>query len=117
MRPRVLRRRLLLAGLGGVLAAATLGTGVAKADPAEDFAFLAALDYFGVSVADEAEAIDIAHSICGALDNGLSPTTVARMGMDHGATRYEAEVIVGVSVGAYCNEYLDALPTGKAGRR
>lgn len=32
MRPRVLRRRLILAGFGGMLAAATITTGVAKAD-------------------------------------------------------------------------------------
>lgn len=32
MRPRVLRRRLILAGLGGMIAAATITTGIAKAD-------------------------------------------------------------------------------------
>jgi hypothetical protein len=44
MRPRTLRRRLILAGLGGVLAAATITTGVAKAEPAvgcqDDFWFV-----------------------------------------------------------------------------
>jgi hypothetical protein len=33
MRPKTLRRRLILAGLGGCIAAATITTGVAKADP------------------------------------------------------------------------------------
>lgn len=32
MRPRILRRRLILAGLGAILAGSIIGTGVAKAD-------------------------------------------------------------------------------------
>jgi hypothetical protein len=37
MRPRVLRRRLILAGLGGMLAAATITMNVARADTLDDY--------------------------------------------------------------------------------
>jgi hypothetical protein len=41
MRPRVLRRRLLLAGVGAILAGACIGAGIARADPADLVAWAA----------------------------------------------------------------------------
>lgn len=62
----MLRRRLVLAGLGGMIAAATITTGVAKADPALDY--LTALTNSGMTVYNTTAALNTGYAICSALD-------------------------------------------------
>jgi len=75
MRPRVLRRRLILAGLGGCLAAATITTQVAKAD--DDTDYLQALNNSGLTVYDTGEAIATGHTICTMLQTANGNTVAA----------------------------------------
>lgn len=117
MRPRALRRRLLLGGLGGCIAAASITTGVAKADLAEDVAFITTLDVFGIDYDNsEADAIALGHSICDALAAGHTPATIARVGQrDGGYSKIDSEHVVGAAIGAYCDEFgpLIGMPSGR----
>lgn len=66
MRPRRVRRLLALAAFGAVAAGATIGTGIAKADPALDY--LTALTNSGMTVYNTTAALNTGYAICTALD-------------------------------------------------
>lgn len=91
MRPRVLRRRLGLAFLGAILAGAVLGTGVAKADPVDDY------------------VLTYAPAVCSTLDK--YPTVGGVEGIlqviiqDDGFTPYQAGQIIGRAVIGWCPEH------------
>lgn len=76
MRPSTLRRRLALAGLGAILAGATLGTGIAKATPESDF--FDALMAGGITIFDAGVAVDRGYGICAAFDEGANGEAVAQ---------------------------------------
>lgn len=65
MRPRALRRRLLLVGVGGCIAAFALTNAVAKADDGTDY--LQALNSSGLLVYNAGEAIATGNEICSML--------------------------------------------------
>lgn len=95
MRPRTLRRRLALAAFGAILAGATLGTGIAKADPIANYA-----------------AIN-AGPICSVLDQ--FPTIAGVTGIiqrvieDSGFSPYDAGSVIATAVIAHCPEHLPVL--------
>jgi hypothetical protein len=100
MRPRVLRRRLILAGLGGMLAAAIITTGVAKAD----------------GVLSDTEAAYVMAYGAGAVCPTIAeyPSMAGVMGvaqgiMADGFTADSAVDIINASVAAYCDRYRPLL--------
>lgn len=88
MRPRVLRRRLALAGFGAILAGAVLGTGVAKADAVDN--------YIAIHAANVCQLLDDAPRLTTV--SGLFNAIETDTGWD---TDTAARVIV-ASVGDYC---------------
>lgn len=100
MRPRALRRRLALAGVAGMVAAATVTTAVARAD--------------GALSATEAEYV-ATHGqflVCQALDGYASPATVVvavQAVMGDGLTPGNAVDVVNASVLAYCPDHWPLL--------
>jgi hypothetical protein len=74
VRPRVLRRRLALAGLGAILAGATIGTGIAKADSGELVTWAQNNGYVGTT-----QSIIIRGSlVCADLSMGLNGEQAAQ---------------------------------------
>jgi hypothetical protein len=104
VRPRTLRRRLALVGLGAIVAAAFVG-GIARADTLDN-AYLQTLDHFGVYYVSDAAAIELGHIICSGLDSGQTPHEIVMIGRRSGAYSLgDAEYIVGAAIGAYCDQY------------
>lgn len=102
MRPRALRRKILLAGFGAVLAGAMLGTGVAKAD-AHDDAFIAALDEQGITASSATDLITNGHTVCEYRDHGYTEAdTAAVVISETQLTAYDAGYFVGAAEAAYC---------------
>lgn len=95
MRPRALRRRLTLAAFGAILAGATIGTGIAKADPQQNYA-----------------AIN-AGPICSVLDDypSIAGVTGVLQGVqnDSGFTPYQAGQSVAEAVIGWCPRHLALL--------
>lgn len=95
MRPRTLRRRLALAGFGAILAGATLGTGIAQAEPVDNYA-----------------AIN-AGPICSTLDD--YPTIAGVTGLlqgvmaDSGFGPYDAGRTIATAVVGWCPRNLPVL--------
>jgi hypothetical protein len=100
MRPKALRRRLILAGFGGVLAAATITTGVAKADGELSNAEAAYVIAFGgtaicpviAQFPSEAGVLGIAQ---GVMEDGFPPDSSVD--------------IINASVAAYCPQWFPLL--------
>jgi len=106
MRPRALRRRLGLVFLGALIAGAVLGTGIARANPLDDY------------------VIDNAATVCSLLSE--YPSTAGVEGIvialhDKGLTAQEAGEVVGRSVVGWCPEFAPIInlfiakwaPTGR----
>jgi len=94
MRPRALRRRLALVGLGGILAAAVLGTGIARANPLDEY------------------VIDNAATVCSLLDDYPSVSGVEGLVIalhDEGFTGEEAGEIIGRSVVGFCPRHMTEI--------
>jgi len=90
MRPRALRRRLGLAFLGALIAGAVLGTGIARANPLDDY------------------VVDNAATVCSLLDDYPSVSGVEGIVIalhDKGFTGEEAGEIIGRSVVGWCPEH------------
>ncbi|QBI96032.1 hypothetical protein SEA_MISSDAISY_52 [Mycobacterium phage MissDaisy] len=112
MSKNLTRRLLALAGLGGLVA----GAAIYSASPSEatsmDDLFIAALQAEGVPYYDNPDgAIELAHTVCDALDAGVGigtvTLTVAQSG-DGYWTVEQAGYFVGASIGAYCIEHAPA---------
>src|SRR5690606_30639802 len=100
MRPRVLRRNLALAGIGAVLAGATIGTGIARADGVitnVEAAYIAA--YGATAVCPTIDAFPDA-SVAAAVMEGSH---------DDGFTYANAVDIINVSVQEYCPRHWPLL--------
>lgn len=95
MRPRTLRRRLILAGFGGMLVAGIATTGVARADSVDEY------------------TITNAAAICQFLDQNPGVTGVetalAEIILEDGFTPYQGGTIVGRAVFGSCPEHVPAL--------
>jgi Protein of unknown function (DUF732) len=74
MRPRRVRRLLCAMTFGAVLAGATIGTGIAKAD---DLTFIQALNNHGIIVYDASIAVGWGHAICLALNQATGDVVAA----------------------------------------
>lgn len=78
----------------------------ADAMPPED-AYIATLDYFGIYYSSEPAAIEAGYASCNALDSGMSPAAVVRIGQTAGGySRIDAERIVGAAIGALCPRHM-----------
>lgn len=80
-------------------------TPIVHADTIGDVAYISTLDYFGVEYGDTAIAIETGHTICDALDAGLTPDGVVRIGQRAGWTGLDAAHIVGAAIGSYCPKF------------
>ena len=83
MRPRTYRRAMPLATFGAILAGATIGTGLAKAD----------------------NPVQTATAICVALDRNPTVAEVMRIGTilaDNGLTFRQAGFVIGSAVAEFC---------------
>ncbi len=91
-------------GLLGSLAVAP----TAQADPNDD-AFIAALEAKGITYESRQTAINSGHLVCHELDLGQTPEQVANdvLNSSH-LDGYHAGYFVGVSIRAYCPNYVAA---------
>ncbi|QIG61829.1 hypothetical protein SEA_EPONINE_56 [Mycobacterium phage Eponine] len=106
------RRLLALAGLGGLVAGAAIyGASPSSATTMDDL-FIAALNKEGVPYNNNpAGAVDLAHTVCHALDMGVGLGTVMLTIVQAGDgywTVEQAGSFVGASIGAYCIEHAPA---------
>lgn len=83
MRPRQLRRRLVLSGVAlPVLAfAATLGVAEAQADPnsGREWEFVKSLDVYGIGYTSEQGVIAAGYAVCGYMKAGFSEAATVDM--------------------------------------
>lgn len=115
VRPRVLKRRLALTGLGAIAAAGMLVMPPsAHAGPNEDRAFIQTLDHFAVPYSTVPKVIDAGHAVCDGIDGGLTPIGVMSIAMRAGFGQTDAAHLVGAAIGAYCNEYAYLLDPAQA---
>lgn len=112
VRPRVLRRNLFLAGLGGVIAAASITTGVAKADSGDLVAWAYSNGFTGspavIATRGALVCADLASGFNGeqaAVDLWLNTGIVALV---------DAQRFVIASVEQLCPEYDHRTPAGEA---
>lgn len=106
MRPRQLKYRLWGLTVLAVLLITGIGVSArAAADPVDDYAYLTTLDHFQVFYSSDEAAISVGHSVCDALDVGLTVTNIAMIAVRAGYTPSEGGYIVGAAIGAYCDEY------------
>lgn len=115
MRPRQLRRQLTLTFVAVTIIGSALGTGIAKADPVSDTAYLSTLDHFAVPYSTEGAVIDAGHAICDAFDSGLTFRRVGAIAMSSGFTAEDAGHLIGAAVGSYCDQYIPLLRGEAAG--
>lgn len=113
MRPRQLRRRLLLWGAACVVVGALLGTGiaVAAADPStvEEWAFIATLDAQGITYASPDQAVAGGMAVCSYRDLGFSEmSTVLMVERNSGLSPFDAGYLVGAAEAAFCPWYSSA---------
>lgn len=97
-------RRLAFA-FAAILAGFTLGTGVAQATPAEDYAYIRTLDQFGIYYSSEPAAIAAGESVCDALDAGLTVDEIGGIAVNEGVGARDAYIIIGAAIGSYCDEH------------
>lgn len=76
MRPKRLRRLLMLAGLGAVIAGAFIGTGVAHAD---SMGYLNALESHGITVYSPGDEVAAGYRICNELNIATGDVVAARV--------------------------------------
>ncbi|HTI78345.1 MAG TPA: DUF732 domain-containing protein [Mycobacterium sp.] len=94
----------LVAGALGLAAVATAGT--AGAVSSTDDSFLTEISSEGISYDSPKAAIQNAHAVCSALDNGADPVDVGQDILDNtDLTTHQAAVFVVNSVTTYCAEY------------
>jgi Protein of unknown function (DUF732) len=87
-------------------AAALLCAAPAAADPTDD-AFVAALAKNGIAMSDRNAAVSMAHTVCAGFDKGEASTAQAmRIVKDTDLSPKQAGYFVGVSVAAYCPQYM-----------
>jgi hypothetical protein len=88
-------------------AAALQSAAPASADPNDD-AFVSALAKDGIAVADPNTTIGMAHTVCAGFDNNEKSSVLAmRLKKDYaGLSLKQASYFVGVSVSAYCPQYI-----------
>jgi hypothetical protein len=94
VRPRALRRRLTLAAFGAILAGATLGTGIAKADVITDY------------------ALKDAAGICAMLDQDPNTDGLKAVGaalMADGLTPEQAAAVTVLAVANVCPAHMPVL--------
>ena len=90
-------------------AAALLSAAPASADETDD-AFIAALENYGIDVNDHTAAITMGHNVCAALDNGHDESFLELDVIhDTNLSARQAGYFVGVSVAAYCPQYIGTL--------
>ena len=95
-------RLVLLALLGPLVAAAP----ITHADAIDDV-FLAALKAKGIHFASPDKALIAAHEVCDELAGGKTPVQVAStVRSNSGLDGYHAGYFVGVSIRAYCPQYV-----------
>jgi predicted alpha/beta hydrolase family esterase len=66
-----------------------------------DDLYMAFLESEGIR-ADRETSIEVARSVCEALDAGYSPTLLGAMAQDSGFTRNQAAAIIAASIVVYC---------------
>lgn len=100
-------RALLSVGCG---AAALIAPASAFASPAEDQAFLAALDRQGITYPSPQSAIRIASEVCTLLDDGATGVDVAReITTTSGIPVKNSGYFVGASITTYCPSHSGAF--------
>jgi hypothetical protein len=93
---------ILLFAFAAILAGTIVGTQVAHADTVDD-AFIATLDEQQITYPTQAYAIRAGHGVCDALDAGTTINDVAsRISKESYLGMYDAQYLVGASIGAYC---------------
>jgi hypothetical protein len=91
-------------------AAALITPASAVASPAEDEAFLAALDRQGITYPSPHSAILIASEVCTLLDDGATGVDVAReITTTSGIPVKSSGYFVGASITTYCPSHTDAF--------
>jgi len=94
----------LVAGALGLAAVATAGT--AGAVSSTDNTFLTEISAEGISYDSPKAAIQNAHAVCSALDDGADPVDVGQDILDNtDLTTHQAAAFVVTSVMTYCAEY------------
>lgn len=88
---------------------ALLGAARADADPVNDVAFLQTLDARGITYASASKIITAGHAICDYLDLGNSLRDTIGMVDQITVLGTESAYFVGVSVAAYCPQYVQAV--------
>jgi len=89
-----------------LFAAALVSAAQASADPTDD-AFVAALANYGIVVNDRDTAIATAHTVCAGFDkNEKSSVLAMRLMKDTDLSLKQSSYFVGVSVSAYCPQYI-----------
>lgn len=108
IRPRTLKRRLTLVGLGAVLAGASLTQCAppAAATPVQDSAFLSALDSQGITYKSATAVITAGYAVCAMRDSGVPELGVAEFVYQETAlSPYDAGFFTGAAEAAYCPEH------------
>lgn len=94
----------------GIVAASVLGTATAKASPAQDDAFLSALDKQGIIYPSPDYAIRTAKEVCTLLDDGANGVDMSReVSKNSGIPVQNAGFFVGASIAAYCPSHRNAF--------
>jgi len=94
----------LVAGAFGL--AAVAGAGTAGAVSSTDDGFLTEISSEGISYDTAKAAIQNAHYVCSALDDGANPVDLGQEILDNtDLTTHQAAVFVVTAVNAYCPEY------------
>lgn len=91
---------------GALGLAAVAGAGTAGAMRSSDDTFLNAISDEGIGFDTPATAIDNAHYVCAALDDGVSPVDLGTEILQNtDLTKRQAAVFVVSAVNVYCPEY------------
>ena len=94
----------LVAGVFGLAAVATAGA--ASAVSSTDNTFLTEISSEGISYDTPKAAIQNAHYVCSALEDGAKPVDLGQEILDHtDLTTHQAAAFVVLAVNAYCPEY------------
>ena len=94
----------LVAGVFGLAAVATAGT--AGAVSSTDNTFLTEISSEGISYDNPKAAVQNAHYVCSALEDGAKPVDLGQEILDNtDLTTHQAAAFVVIAVNAYCPEY------------
>jgi hypothetical protein len=101
----------IAAGMIGM--AALFAAGTATAATADD-QFLGALQQHGIGFGDPQSAIKVAHHVCDALDQGMTPADISGniAGANGGIDRQTAVLIVVDAAHAYCPQFVHRMANG-----